>query len=264
MFKEFIRVFFSVVRSPLLLLPALFAVLLNLAVLYAFQQPLVDFVGILLDNGLQGIEWTGGNPVFLLGTIASSLPWIILLVGISILVNAWIGLAFARFAAKQEEKKVQVLESVSYATQKIPRLVAWSIFVLLIATLFCTVLLLVAGIGSWSGIVGLVLLLLWIIALVWCFLVLALGIPFMGVEDTSIRSALSKANELVKRHFWNLVGFFIILGIVLGVLQLAGNGIADWVDDEWISVGVVMLFLLFQIIVSHLALPFYCIEKNRS
>ncbi|MBU0636332.1 hypothetical protein KKE06_04875, partial [Candidatus Micrarchaeota archaeon] len=259
-----VRVFFSVVRSPLLLLPALIAILANLVVFYLLLDPIVVLVSELIAGSFLGIGFLGGNPLFFVSSFAAELLWVLVLVLVSIMINAWLGLVMARFAQQQEQKKVQVLESTRYAIKKIPRIIAWSIFVFLIAVFFFVVLLVFSAIGEWNAIIGWILLLLWLIIAIFTFLVFSLAIPAMGIEDCNIKKGLLHAREVIQKNLWNFIGFFIILGIVVLVIQLIGSLIADGIEDEIISVIIIAVFLLFQVIFSHLALPFYYLEKKQS
>ena len=213
---------------------------------------------------LKAIGVLGGNPVFLVAGFASELVWIVVLVLVSIMINAWVGMVLARFARQQEQKKVEVLESTAYGIKKIPRIIAWSVFVFLIATFFFVVLLVFSAIGEWNAVIGWLLLLVWFVITILSFLVLSLGIPVMGIEDCNIKKGLSLAREIVRKHLGSFIAFFIVLGIIVLVIQLAGTLIADGIEDETISVIIIAVFLLFQVVFSHLALPFYYLEKKHS
>lgn len=264
MFKEFVRAFFSLIRSPLLFLPALFAVIANLLVLYLLQEPIMVLLSEIIAGSFSGIAFIGGNPVFLISSFAVEFFWVFVLVFATLLINSWIGIVMARFAARQEEQKTEVLESTGFALKKIPRLLSWSVFVLLISAFFFVMFLVFSVVGEWNAIIGFLLLIAWFVAGVLSFFVLTLGVPIMGVEEANIKNSLLNAKKILQSHFWNLVGFFILLAIVLGVIQLIGSFISESIGEEIISIIILAVFLLLQVVIAHLALPFYYLEKSRS
>ncbi len=258
MFKELIRAFFSVVRSPLLLLPALFAVLANLAALLLLQEPVLTIFVELMNSGFSEFE----SVYFLVSSLATEFFWILALVFVTILVNSWLSLSMARFARLQEEKKLHVFESVLYAISKIGRLVAWSIFVLLIGFVFLLLLFVVSSIGYWNEWIGLLLLIFWLVCSLLVFFVLTFAIPVMGLEDTGIKYGLQKSAGMIKRHFLGVFAFMIVLGVFVGIVSWIGDSASDWVEDENFSILLLAVFLLIQNVIANLALPFYYLEKK--
>lgn len=260
MFKELIRAFFSVVRSPLLLLPALFAVLANLAALLLVQEPVLTIFAELMNSGFSEFE----SVYFLVSSLSTEFFWILILVFATILVNSWLSLSLARFARLQGEKKLHVFESVLYAVSKIGRLIAWSIFVLLIGFVFLFFLFAVSAIGYWNEWLGLLLLLFWLVCTLLVFFVLTFAVPVMGLEDTGIKYGLQKSGGMVKRHFLAVFVFMLVLGVFVGIVSWIGDTASEWVEDENLSILVLAIFLLVQNVIANLALPFYYLEKRPS
>lgn len=260
MFKELIRAFFSVVRSPLLLLSALLAVLANLAIVLALQDPITALIAELLAGSLQ----ESASLYYWVSSFIGELFWIGLLVFATILVNSWLALAMARFARLQEQKELNVLGSTVYAIGKIPRLLAWSILLFLIGLAFLLVFFGIFWIGQWNAWIAWLLFILWILFFVIAFFVLSFAIPASGIEDSTIKNALQKSLLLVQKNLGSVLVFFVILGIFLGVIAWAGNALADAAEDEMVSVVVLGIFLLIQSVIANLALPFYYLEKKPS
>jgi hypothetical protein len=258
MFKALVRSFFSIVRSPLLLLPALVAVLVSLAALLLVQESVLTILAELMNGSLSEFE----SLFFLVSSFATEFFWILVLVFVTVLANSWLSLSMARFARLQEEKKMNVLGAVGYAIKKLPLLMAWSVFVLLIAFLLLAVLMAVSAIGFWNQWIGLLLLIVWVVCSLLVFFVFSFTIPVAGLEDASIKNALQKASLLVRKHFFSVFAFMLVLGFFVGIVSWIGGAISDAVDDDTLAVIVLAVFLLIQNVIANLALPFYYLEKK--
>lgn len=263
MLGEFIRAFFSLVRSPLLLIVVALALLLNVGIWFVFQESLTSFGFGILGGALNELDGSTDSFVFLLSSFASEWGVLAILFLLFILVNAWISLVLARFAGQQQQKKIEVLESVWFGLRRLGRLIGWSIFLLFVLVVWLAVFLLISGLGQWNALLGLVALLAWILFSVVLVFVLALVVPIMGLEDATVRVALSKAGAFIRNRLVEILLFFLVLGIILSLVSLAANALADLVlEDDWLVLLVVTVSLLVQSLLANLAVPFFYLQKK--
>jgi hypothetical protein len=131
MFREFLRLLFSLVRSPLLLGVALLGVIVNLAILALMSGAVFTIIADLVYGPALAGDWT--SLIAWSGIYAVELMIITLGLFAVLVVNAGVGLAFGRFAALQQERKTQVLGATGYALGKTGLLVAWGVFMGMLA-----------------------------------------------------------------------------------------------------------------------------------
>lgn len=262
-FQAFLRSFFSIIRSPLLFLPAAIAVLVNALAVILLQEPIIVLLSELVAGTFTTIDASLG-PTFFITTFASEWLALLALILISLLSNSWLGVVFGRFVQSQETKKPAVLEATVFGLRRLPRLIAWSLFLLIIGLFFVALVFFISGIGYWNEWIGLLLLIALIIVTIFAAFVLLLAIPLMGLQDYGIKQALKESREIVSRRLAGLLVFFILLGIFIVFIQVIGNFLSDVFEDELIAVLITVVFMLVQSIVVNLSIPFFCIEKKRS
>ncbi len=255
MFREFLRLIFSLVRSPLLLLIAVIGIAANSLIVAWLSDPATILLAEIIYSPLMGGQ--SGDLFFLYHTYASEINWLLLGWFLSLVVNSWVALAFARFAAKQQLRKTEVFESLGFSISKLKLVFSWSALVFVLTIFFV----LLFGTALWLGgihwIVLILLLLVFFAITIPSAMVLAFGLPVIGIEDFSIKEGLRTSGGFVSRHFVGVVFFMLLLGIFLGVVNLIGSTIADSLADENMVLAIVVLFWLIQTVFSNLALPFF-------
>jgi magnesium-transporting ATPase (P-type) len=261
MFREFLRLLFSLVRSPLLLGVALLGVIVNLAILALMSGAVFTIIADLVYGPALAGDWT--SLIAWSGIYAVELMIITLGLFAVLVVNAGVGLAFGRFAALQQERKTQVLGATGYALGKTGLLVAWGVFMGMLALAGVVLLGVVFALGALHEIVFGVLLVAWLVGAVLIGLVTGLAVPVMGIEDIGIKEGLRKSAEFVRMHLWKFILFMAILAIVLLVIREIGSRASDAVDDDTISFVIAALFLLVSVVCSNLAVPFFYITERQ-
>ncbi len=260
MVVEVVRAFFSVVRSPFLILPVLLAGLANVAVVLAFAEPLENLLVGVATGVLQ--ESSGGfSFAVILGSYATEIGALALVFFLVLAINGWLGLVLGRFAFLQEQKRLRVSDAVRFGFLHLRRLISWSIFVFLLALAFMLFFLGVVGIGSWNWLVGFVLFLLLVVGLLVTGFVLQLGVPVMAIEDVDSSLALKKSVNVLKTKTLSFLALMLVLLAIVGVLNMAANSIVDAVEDEnWVLV-ISVVFWIVQVLVVNLSLPFFYLNQ---
>ncbi|MDO8625239.1 MAG: hypothetical protein Q7R47_04085 [Candidatus Diapherotrites archaeon] len=261
MFREFLRLLFSLVRSPWLLLVAVVGVAINLGILAVIQEPVLV---ILTDLTYGPTMAEGGGGLFFIQTYGTEIGIILLGVLVTGMVNAWVGLALARFASRQQERHSEVLESIRYALKKTGLVAAWGLFVWVLALTAAVLFVVVLALGNVSWILFWPALLVWLVGVLLAGLVVGLAIPVMGIEDVSIKEGLKKSSAFVRSQVLGFIAFLAVLSIVLLVITEIGSRLAEAVEDETIAFLVTVVFLLVQVVCANLAVPFYFLtEKSK-
>jgi|SRR3989338_2309112 len=261
MFREYLRLVFSLVRSPFLLMIALLAVCANMTLIGLLEEPLAVILNELLYGPTAGI----GSPNAVLYLVFAYSTELFLLLGaifVSVVVNSWAGIAFARFAKRQQERKTEVFESAGFAVQKLGVVLLWSVWLFLIAGLFTVLLGIVAWVGQWHWILFLLGFLIWIVLAIPTGLLLMIGLPVIAVENVSIKDGLKKTGGFLKKHFFGTVFFLVILSVLLSIIDAVSNGLSGSVADPNWALFIVGFFWLVQIVFSNLAVPFYYLSEE--
>lgn len=260
MISEFFRAAFSLVRSPLLLLVALAGVLANYGLALLFSGPLLVLIGqFSLDSGFPA---TGDAYWFYMGN-AGQINALLGLVFLSIVINSFLALVFARFARRQQERKTEVLESVSHGVSKWGFVIAWSLLVFLVGLAGLILLGIVFWLNGIHWILALLAGILWLLGALVVLLVLTLGLPVAGIEELSIKDTLKKSGSFVATHFFGFLAFLVAVAIVLGILNGIGNALGPNGDEDWTGLIVILFFWLCQIVVSNLGISFYYLTSTQ-
>ncbi|GEM_PF-5107318 len=255
MIKEFLRSFFSVIRSPLLLVVAALGAFANITVLALLQEPLLVVVNDLLFNAesLQGPDAV----LYAVNALGSDLWLLILAVWLSLVINAFIGLALARFAARQQLRKSEVVQSFFFALNRIFRVGIWALVLLLFGLFFAALLGIVLIAGNLHDAVLVILLLLYLLGALLSWMVVTLAWPISGIEDIGIREAFKKSGAVVRKHFFGFLVFMAGLLVLLSLINEAGVQLSGAFADENIVLLVALFFWTLQIVVAQLSVPFY-------
>ncbi|MFH0955556.1 MAG: hypothetical protein V1777_05615 [Candidatus Micrarchaeota archaeon] len=262
MITEFVRAFFSVVKKPGLLVVALTAVLANLALVLLLTDPLASLLSGVVSGEFQNTGTDFFSLPLLLGNFGFEiLAALVLMLG-SLVFNCWFGMVLGRFAYLQEKKEDSVARSVRYGFQNWKKIAAWSLVGLLFAVFLGALFLIVAGISNWNGIIGLLFFLVWLAIGIGLGILLVLSVPIMGVENATVKEAFKKTAELAKTHFWQLVGFLVLVFVFAAVINAVGNALADTIEDENVQLVVIALFWMIQLLIVNLGLPFFYLNHR--
>lgn len=262
MITEFVRGFFSILKTPWLLLIALAAVLANFALVLVLADPLASLLTVLLSGDFSNTGTVFSLPFFL-GNFGGEIGAALLLLLGTLIINAWLGVVFGRFARLQEEKRASAAGSIRFGFQSAKKIVVWALVAFLLMIFLGVLFLIAIGIANWNGVFGLIFFLIWLLVSITVMVLLIMSVPVLGVEDETVKGALKKTVELVKKHVWSLLGFLIIVLVFLVVWDALTTTVTSVIEDENLDLLAVVVFWTIQLVMVNLVLPFFYLNHSK-
>ncbi len=262
MIESIVRAFQSIVKKPLILLPALLLPVLMLALLFIFQGPISNLLveALFLENIPESP--LAAFPVH----FAAMYPIEVAVVALLALVLAIVGIAvtflYSRLASDFSAGEPSLGKVLGATLESRGNIAVLAVFFFIIVAFFVTIAWLFILVSALNSIVGLILLICLGLLLLYTAVKLSFTVPAMAVEGLKAKEALVKSWVFTGGRFWQVLVFLVIVSIISGVIIGIGNLIGTLVLGELIGGIVFIIFWLFGIAFSNLAIPFYYIKNS--
>ena len=249
-------------KKPQVVLPLLFAAIINVVLLSLFFDAVFDFLydAFVLGNIPSSGLWELPFAVF--ASYPSGVILIILLSFVSAVVQFWAVFALAKFV-KDLDGKGGIVSAVKAANKRIYDVLGISVFLSAVFALYSLIFLFLVWLIGLAGIFALVLILLWVLFGVWLFIKLFLLAIVSAAEKLNTRDAIGKTWLFAEKHFLGIIAIIIVAGIIVAVIEGVGTAIADWLNLDIFSDIISIIFILFAQTFSQLAFILYYLKSRK-
>lgn len=86
-------------------------------------------------------------------------------------------------------------------------------FTLLEFIIFLAVSLIFMLLGTFINLITIILMIFFVILIIYLIFLLTIGNVYLGLEKITIRKSLEKSSNFIKKYFWSIIAFFILLYI---------------------------------------------------
>ena len=255
----------TIVKNPLLLLPALIMPAVTFGLLFILQEPIFNLLVDVLFLERIPESTMLAFPIHLLAMYPIELAAVAALVLASSIVSIVVGFIYARYANSVEANKASLSGSLNAVLENKNSILALAGFLFIVA-------LFVLGI-SWLLLVAtatipliLVVVMLLFVLLAYIFVKLAFSVQAMAIENINAKEALSKSWAFTNKRFWQALGFLILVAIVYSVVIAIGDLVDITISGINEDLGTIVFVAIWAIGISfsNLAIAFYFIEKDIS
>jgi hypothetical protein len=253
----------TILKNPLLLLPALIMPAVIFGLLFVLQEPIFNLLIDVLFLERIPESTMLAFPIHLLAMYPIELAAVAVMVLASSIISIAVGFIYAKYANGIEAKNASLSGSLNAVLENKNSILALAGFIFIVALFVLGVgwLLLVAS-ATIPAILVVVMLLFALLS--YLFVKLAFSVQAMAIGNPNAKDALSKSWTFTNKRFWQTLGFLILITIVYSVVIAIGDfiDISLSVINEDLGTIAFVVFWAIGVSFSNLAMAFYFIEKD--
>jgi hypothetical protein len=258
-----IKAFKTIVKNPLLLLPALILPAVTFGLLFVLQEPLFNLLVDILFLERVPESTLLAFPIHLLAMYPIELAAVAVMVLASSIISIAVGFIYAKYANSIEADKASLSGSIKAVFENKNSILALAGFLFIVILFVIGISWLLLAASTIIPQILLVVILLFIL-LAYIFVKLTFSVQAMAVENIKAKEALSKSWAFTNKRFWQVLGFLILTTIIYSIIIAIG----DFVDltlteiNEDLGTLVFVIFWTIGVSFSNLAMAFYFIKKD--
>lgn len=262
MIKSVLGSLAQLVAKPQVLLAGVIAGAFQLVLLMIAWSPALDFYEQVFVAG----QFPGTGilelPFAFLQLYFPQLSIILIVMLAEIAIQFWISIVLGRFAKNSIEGKAGILEALGFGVLNFGK-IAWAIvFLIAVGAVFFAAFGIIAWVLEFSIWLAIILFLLLTLALLYVYVRLVFFLPIMGAKEANVRDALLESWDFSRKKFWPILAFLVVIGVITGVLELAGTIASGFFAEDLIAGIVVAVFAVISATYSGLALANYYVMRE--
>ncbi len=247
MISAFVGGLIEMAKRPLLIVPALLGIAINVIVLLLCLDSFQNiFIGAVLLN-----ELPNAPPLDALFYFAANNAADIAIISIALYISLLIGaLTIFAYTKALQAKKGGIAQGISFALSNLPNALGLGAFAFIAVLLYAAVALtlLLAGVSEGAtGIIALALFLLWLAFGAYSYTKFVFTPLFMALDGTNLKKALAQSWVWSSGKFIPLLIFLFLAYFASSVISGAAVAASDAISAEEISFAV----LLFGVCLSN-------------
>ena len=252
----------NLVKKPLLVLPSIAAVAILFGLLFLFLEILIELmVNVML------LEIVPEGPLYALPFqfIAIYGPHLLAVLAFTVIgavlftsLNYW----FGSFIAGKIKGQESFGKTFSKTKKGLGKIIAFVIFVILVALVFGTLFWVFALIFQAVPVLGILLIALLSLAAFYLYVKLAFVISALALEKGTVKQAFEQSWNFSQKRFWQILLFLIVVSVLNQLIIFIGSSISELFLDENIEIAILALFWAIALTFVGFALPTYY-AKNK-
>jgi len=251
-----------IVANPFLLLPGIATIAIFFGLVYFFAPFAIDmlmdtiFLDVMPDSTLNALpfHFTALHFTQIVGLGLFGLLSGILFTGLNYWYAAYIRMGF--------REKASIGKCCSETVSALGKILAFTLFVSIIALFFGVLLWIAAMISIAIPILGIVLILLLVLVFAYLYIKLIFVVQALALEKGTIKQAFEQAWAFSKGKFGAILLFVIALIIVGTVLESLAATASGFFLDDLIGVVIIGIFWSVSLAYSATAMALYYAEKK--
>lgn len=264
MIKSLVGALKTLVRNPMLFLPAIAAAIAIVVLSIAFEPVLSElaFQAVVLENIPDGAAYSLPFQFAALypgGTVALIVLGI--LVGIVFISTSY---WYAVYVKMAQEGRAGIRAACNETMAALKKIMQLMLFVVLMAFFFGALAVGLMLAAAAVPVLGIALIALPTIALLYLYIMLAFSVQALAIGSGTVKEALQQSWAFSSKGFLGVVLFIVVLAIIGQGLAFIGNSIAEASLNEDVGLWAVAAFWVISAAYTGIAMPLYYLGKKTS
>lgn len=254
--------FTVIVKKPAVLLAALFAAVVNIGIFYLVYDQFLDFVYYALYLEILPQTTIYALPMRLFQLYPFEISVLLIGAFLGAIVQVWLVFVLGRFMQDFEKGSAGIVDAIKHATARLKKCFEVAVFLYIIGFIYFVVMLFLMFLGIISDVLSLVLLGVWGLVGIYLLIKLVFLPVVVATDRERLKDALAKTWSFSEKRFFSMVIFLVVVYFISTVLETIGGNLSLMVEDDLISLLILLIFVLASISYSTIAMVKYYLNNK--